>query len=60
MGQYLKLYRSHEEYENTDNRPYISHCIKEVHIHSDNGFNYGSDDDDPELDDYDLDAGYFF
>ena len=59
MSQYLKLFRDHEEYDSYRDKPIISHCIKEVHIHNDNQFNYGSDDDDPSDEDYDLDAGYF-
>lgn len=57
MSQYLKLFRNHEEYDENKDKPVVSHCIKEVHIHKDNQFNYGSDDEDP--DDYDLDAGTF-
>lgn len=57
MSQYLKLFRDHEEYDENQDKPVVSHCIKEVHIHKDNQFNYGSEGDDPI--DYDLDAGRF-
>ena len=59
MSQYLKLFKTHEEYDENQEKPIVSHCIKEVHVHKDNSFNYGSDDTDPDEDDYDLDAGYF-
>ena len=59
MTQYLKLFNNHNEYDECGEKPIISHCIKEIHIHQDNGYEYGSDDDDPGLEDYDLDAGYF-
>ena len=57
MSQYLKLFKDHEEYDENKDKPVVSHCIKEVHIHKDNQFNYGSEDADPT--DYDLDAGRF-
>jgi hypothetical protein len=57
MAQYLKLFKNHAEYDECDDKPTISHCIEETHIHKDNGYDYGSEDEDPV--DYDLDAGYF-
>jgi len=60
MGQYLKLFRDHDEYEEAGEKPYVSHCIKQVHVHFDNTYYPGSEDGDPGEDDYDLDGGYYY
>jgi hypothetical protein len=61
MPQHLKLFRTHDDYEEGGEKPYISHCIVQVHVHYDNTYYPGSDDGNPEEDeDYDLDGGYYF
>jgi hypothetical protein len=60
MAQYLKLFRDHEEYEESGEKPYISHCIEQVHIHSDNTYYPGCEDGNPGEEDYDLDGGYYY
>lgn len=59
MDNYLKLYKNHEEYDESQDKGVISHCIQEVHIHNDNSYNYGSEDSDPDVSDEHLTAGYF-
>lgn len=59
MSQYLKLFKTHNEYDEDQDKPDVSHCIEQVHVHKDNQFNYGSTDEDPGEEDYDLDAGFF-
>ena len=59
MEKYFKIFITHEEYDEWQDKPIYAYCVKEVHIHNDNGYDYGSDDDDPTDEDYDLDAGFF-
>jgi hypothetical protein len=60
MVQYLKIFRNHDEYENSGEKPVISHCVKEVHIHFDNCYYQFLDGGNPGEGDYDLDGGYYF
>ena len=59
MAQYLKIYRNHEEYELDKEKPFISHCVIEVHIHIDNSYYYGSDDEIPCVD-YEEGGRYYY
>lgn len=60
MIQYLKIFINHNEYENSGEKPKISHCVEEVHIHFDNYYYQFLDDGNPMDGDYDLDGGYYF
>lgn len=60
MKQYLKLYINHDEYENDGEKPCISHCIMEVHIHLDGYYYQFLDEGNPSEGDYNLDGGYYF
>ena len=60
MGQYLKIFLNHEEYVNTSDKPAISHCVEEVHIHFDNYYYQLLDGGNPSGTNYDLDGGYYF
>ena len=60
MKQYLKLYLNHDEYENSGEKPMISHCVEEIHIHFDNSYYQLLDGGNPMEGDYDLDGGYYF
>ena len=59
MKQHLKLFKNHEEYEETGEKPNVSHCIEDVHVHFDNTYYPGSEDGNPGDEDYDLDGGYY-
>ena len=60
MSQYLKIFITHDEYEECGEKPVISHCVKEVHIHFDNCYYQFLDGGNPSEEDYDLDGGYYF
>lgn len=60
MVQYLKIFRNHDEYENSGEKPVVSHCVAEVHVHFDNTYYQFLDGGNPVEGDYDLDGGYYF
>ena len=60
MGDFLKLFRNHDEYENSGEKPVVSHCVAEVHVHFDNTYYQFLDGGNPVEGDYDLDGGYYF
>lgn len=61
MIQYLKLFKNHDEYELSSEKPCISHCIEEVHVHFDNTYNFGSLDEVPCVgDEYTFEGRYYY
>ena len=59
MAKYLKLYRNHKEYARSSTKPFISHCIGEIHLHFDSYYYQHLDDGNPREGAYDLDGGYY-
>jgi hypothetical protein len=59
MGNYLKIYRTREEYDSYCERPVYSHIIDEVLVIFNNHYNSCQDGGCPQDGCCDLDGGYY-
>jgi len=57
MANYLKIFKTYEDYDKSLNKPTIGYCVLGVEIHNANSYNYGSEDDDPTEDN--IDGGFY-